>query len=56
VYDTFSFITLQPPAVTRVRFLDVNQEELCLILVLPIKLIERGNLPAKRRSSIAAKD
>lgn len=38
------------------RFLNVNQEELYPILILMIKFIERGDLPAKRRSGVATED
>ncbi len=33
-------------------FIDINNIERYTILVFPIQLIERGNLPAKRRSSV----
>jgi hypothetical protein len=35
---------------------NVNNVKRDLILVLLVQLVERGNLPAKRRSSIAAKN
>ena len=38
------------------RFLDINQKEFYLILVLFIEAVESGNLPPKRRSGIAAED
>jgi hypothetical protein len=38
------------------RFLDVHDIKRHAIPVLLIQLIERGNLPAKGRSSIAAED
>ena len=38
------------------RFFDVNGVEGDAILVLLVKLVERGNLPAKRRSCVAAED
>lgn len=36
-------------------FLNVDEEELRLILVLLVEFVERGNLPAKGRSGIASK-
>jgi hypothetical protein len=39
-----------------VRFLDVNNVEGDAVLILPVKLVERGNLPAEWRSSITAED
>jgi hypothetical protein len=38
------------------RFLDIDHVKRDAILIFLVKLIERGNLPAKRRSSVAAKD
>ncbi len=38
------------------RFLNVNKVELDLIFVLRVELVERGNLPAKRRSGVTPKD
>jgi hypothetical protein len=38
------------------RFLNINEKELHLILILMIELVERGNLAPKRRSGIAAKN
>ena len=51
-----SDIALHLPNVTRVRFRDVHDIERDLAPVFLIQLIERGNLPAKRWSSITAKD
>jgi len=39
-----------------VGFHDVNHKESHLILVLFIKFVERGNLPAERRSGVAAEN
>jgi hypothetical protein len=39
-----------------VGFHDVNHKEYHLILVLFIKFVERGNLPAERWSSVAAEN
>ncbi len=36
-------------------FLDVDEKELDLVLILIVELVERGNLPAEGRSSITAK-
>ena len=38
------------------RFLNVDDVERHAIFVLFVELIERGNLPAKRRSSVAAEN
>jgi hypothetical protein len=38
------------------RFLDINQKEFYLILVLFIEAVKRGNLPPKRRSGVAPED
>ena len=38
------------------RLLDVDQQELDGFLVLVVELVERGNLPAKGRSGVAAED
>jgi hypothetical protein len=37
------------------RFIDINDVESDMIAVLLVELVERGNLPAKRRSSVTAK-
>jgi hypothetical protein len=39
-----------------VRLFDVDHIECRLILVLLVQLVERGNLPAKGRSSVTAED
>ena len=44
------------PGVARMRFANIYDVERGLILILLIKSVERGNLPAKRRSSVAAED
>ena len=44
------------PQVGRVRLTDVDDEKLRLILVLFIETVERGNLPAKWRSSVTPED
>src|SRR5437762_6319203 len=44
------------PGVNRVRLHDVNHEERRAVLILPVKFVERGNLPAKGRSSVAAEN
>jgi hypothetical protein len=38
------------------RFIDINDVESDMMAVLLVELVERGNLPAKRWSSVAAKD
>ena len=38
------------------RFLDINQEEFYLILVLFIEAVKRGNLPPEGRSGITPED
>jgi hypothetical protein len=38
------------------RLSDIDHVEFDILLVLLIKLVERGNLPAKRRSSIASEN
>src|SRR2546422_11130491 len=44
------------PGVDRVSFLDIDHEKLSARLVLLEKLVERRDLPAERRSSVAAED
>jgi hypothetical protein len=39
-----------------VRLLYINQEKLRPVPILLIKFVEGGNLPAKRRSGVAAKN
>lgn len=46
----------QLPAVARVRLLNVDQVEGQFILVLPVELVEGGNLPPEGRSGVAAED
>jgi hypothetical protein len=53
---TVSYIALHLPNVARMRLCDVDDKECYTVFVLLIKLGERGNLPAKWRSSIAAKN
>jgi len=38
------------------RLADVDDQELGAVLVLIVKIVERGNLPAKGRSSVAPED
>ena len=38
------------------RFIDVNDVETNMIAILLVEFVERGNLPAKGRSSVTAKD
>jgi hypothetical protein len=47
---------LHLPNIAGMRFIDVNNEEGYPVLVLAVQLVERGNLPAKGRSSVTAKD
>jgi hypothetical protein len=47
---------LHLPNIARMRLIDVNNEERYPIFVLLIQLVERGNLPAKGRSSVTAED
>ncbi len=49
-------VARQFPRIARVRFEQVNDVERRPILVPIVEFIERGNLPAKRRSSIAAEN
>jgi hypothetical protein len=51
-----SHIGTHLPDVAGVRLLDVDDVECDAVLVLPVKPVERGNLPAEWRSSIAAED
>jgi hypothetical protein len=44
------------PEIARMSLVDVHNEERYLIFILLVQLIERGNLPAKWRSSVTAKD
>jgi len=54
--NTFLDVALHLPNIARMRLIDVNNEERYSIFVLLIQLVERGNLPAKGRSSVTAED
>ena len=54
--DAFLDVALRLPEIARVRFINVNNKESDMLAILLVKLVERGNLPAKGRSGIAAKD
>jgi hypothetical protein len=54
--DLIFNVALHLPDVAGVRFGDVDDDEFDLILVLRVELVERGNLPAKGRSGVAAED
>jgi hypothetical protein len=54
--DAFLDVALRLPEVAGMRLIDVNDEESHVVSVLLVEPVERGNLPAKRRSSIAAED
>ena len=47
-------IALHLPNIARVRLGNVNHQERDLLSVLLIELVEGGNLPPKRRSSVAS--
>jgi hypothetical protein len=49
-------IALHLPNIGWMRFGDVDHVESDAIFVLLVELVERGNLPAKWRSSVAAED
>ena len=51
--DFVLLIGLELPEVAGVRLLDIDREKLGAVLVLFVELVERGNLPAKWRSSVA---
>ena len=48
-------IALHLPNITGVRFTDVDNQERDLASVLFVKLVEGGNLPPERGSSVASK-
>jgi hypothetical protein len=54
--DTFFHVALHLPEVAGMSLIDVNDEKCNSILILFIQFVERGNLPAKWRSSITAKN
>ncbi len=54
--NTFLDVALHLPDIARMRFIDVHNEEGYPIFILLVQLVERGNLPAKGRSSVTAKD
>lgn len=56
VDDLVLQVVFDLPGVAGMGFLNVNDVEGRPILVLIVKLVERGNLPAKGRSSVAAED
>ncbi len=49
-------VALHLPDVGRMRLGDVDDVESNTVLILLVKLVERGNLPAKWRSSVAAEN
>src|ERR1700691_11781 len=55
-YDVLLHVRCHLPHIARVRFLNVHDVESGAILIPFVELVERGNLPAKGRSSIAAED
>lgn len=56
VNDALPLVDGELPAIARMRFLDVDDEELGAIFVLAVEIVEGGNLPPERRSSVAAED
>lgn len=54
VDDVFLLVGCRLPCIAGMSLLNIDEEELRLILVLLIELVERGNLPAKGRSGVAA--
>ncbi|SPE30296.1 hypothetical protein SBA2_50034 [Acidobacteriia bacterium SbA2] len=54
--DLFFQVVLVLPSVHGMSFHNVNDKECSLRLVLVVEFVELGNLPAKRRSSVAAED
>src|SRR5437868_443561 len=55
-HDLLPHIALHLPNVARVRFEDVDGVKLNLLPVVVVELVERGNLPPKWRSGVAAED
>ena len=49
-------VALRLPDVGRMRLADVDHVERHSFFVLLVQLVERGNLPAKWRSSVTAED
>jgi hypothetical protein len=49
-------VALHLPDVARVRLCDVNHQKADAVAVLVVELVESGNLPPERRSSVAAED
>jgi len=58
ILENYAFldVTLRLPEIAGVRFINVNDVESDMIAILLVKFVERGNLPAKGRSGIAAED
>ena len=54
--NAFLHIAFHLPDISRMRFGNVDDIEGSLIFVIRVELVERGNLPAKWRSSIASED
>ncbi len=54
--NAFLHVALHLPNIARMRLSDVDNEERYSIFILLVQLVERVNLPAKRRSSVTAKD
>ena len=54
INDIIFLVYFQLPGIACVGFLDVDQVESRFAPVLLIELVQRGNLPAKRRSGVAS--
>ena len=54
--DLLAHVHRQLPAIGGMSFLNVDDEEIDLVAVLPVEFVEGGNLPPKGRSSIATED
>ncbi len=51
--DSFLDVALHLPKIAGMGLIDVDDEERDTVFILLVKLVERGNLPAKGRSSVA---
>ena len=54
--DSLLLIRLDLPSVSRVRFLNIDDEELYAFAKLPVKLLKVPSLGTKRRSGVAAEN
>lgn len=55
-HDLIANVALHLPNIAGMRFQDVNSVKLHTLTIVVVELVERGNLPPKWRSRVAAED